>query len=156
MSVKDTVRKQLRKQIERAASRAAIDLYTPSEGWIATMRGALGMSGAQLGKRLGLSRGRIAQAEKAENDGGVTLRSMNEMAEAMGARFVYAIIPEGGSVDEIIKEQALKKATKLVGRVSTHMALEKQALGDEKNQEEIERIAAELIRKLPSDFWVDE
>lgn len=156
MSVKDTVRKQLRKQIERAASGPAIDLRAPSEGWIAAMRGALGMSGAQLGKRMGLSRGRISQAEKAESDGGVTLRTMSEMAEAMGARFVYAIVPDGGDVDDIIKAQALKKATKLVGRVSTHMALEKQALDDEKNQEEIERIATELIRKPPSDFWVDE
>lgn len=156
MSVKETVRRQLRKQIEFAASAPAKDLRPPSEGWIAAMRGALGMSGAQLGKRLGLSRGRISQAENAENDGGVTLRTMSDMAEAMGARFVYAILPEGVSVDDIIKDRAREKAAKLVGRVSTHMALEKQALDEKKNNEEIERIAAELATKPPSDFWMDE
>ena len=42
------------------------------------------------------------EVNEAESDGGVALRTMSEMAEAMGARFVYAIVPEGGAlqVDE--------------------------------------------------------
>jgi hypothetical protein len=36
-----------------------------------------------------------------------------------------------------------------------HMALEKQALDEEQNRREIERIADELVRQLPADFWTD-
>ena len=65
---------------------AAAGLTPPPEGWIARMRAVLGMSGAQLGRRLGVSRKRIPQAEKSEVAGGITLRSMKEIAEAMNAR----------------------------------------------------------------------
>ncbi|MGH1480519.1 MAG: mobile mystery protein A [Geminicoccales bacterium] len=153
MSVKDTVRRQVAKQVDAAANGTACDLTTPSEGWIATMRKALGMTGAQLGRRLGLSRKRISQAEKAEAEGGVTLRSMHEFAKAMDARFVYAILPKDGTADDIIERQALYKAKALVSRVSTHMALEKQALEERQNQAEIKRLADELARTPPSDFW---
>ena len=156
MSVKDTVRRQRAEQIDRAAKGAARDLRRPPDGWIAAMRNALGMSGTQLGDRLGLSRKRISQAEKAEQSGGVTLRSMNELAEAMNARFVYAIIPKDGETGDIIKRQARKKAQALVMRVSTHMALEKQALKDERTRAEIDRIADELLKNPPADFWRNE
>lgn len=156
MSVKETVRRQIAKQIDNAASSAANTILMPSEGWIAAMRKALGMTGAQLGRRMGLSRKRISQVEKAELDGGVTLRSMQDLAEAMDAKFVYAILPKEGDVQSIIERQASKKAKALVSRVSTHMALEKQALGEQQNQAEIKRLADELLRNPPSDFWEEE
>lgn len=153
MSVKETVRRQIATQVDSAASLAARDLGMPSEGWIATMRKALGMSGAQLARRLNLSRKRISQAEKAEVDGGVTLRSMREFAEAMDARFVYAILPKDGDIQDIIEAQALKKAEAVVSNASTQMALEKQALAAAQNRAEIKRLAEELMRSPPSDFW---
>ncbi|MEX0645711.1 MAG: mobile mystery protein A [Parvularculaceae bacterium] len=153
MSVKDTYKRQIAKQIDAAAAGAARDLAAPPEGWIATMRKALGMSGAQLGKRLSLSRKRISQAEKAEPDGGVTLRSMHELAAAMNARFVYAILPEEGATKDIISAQAHKKASELVSRACAHMALEQQALEDEQNRSEIERVAEDLLKGPSSDLW---
>ncbi len=156
MRVKETVRRQIARQIDTAASSAVNAIAVPSEGWIATMRKALGMTGAQLGRRMGLSGKRISQVEKAEMDGGVTLRSMQNFAEAMDANFVYAIFPKEGGVQGIINYQAYKKAEALVSRVSTHMALEKQALGESQEQAEIKRLADELIRKPPADFWKKE
>ena len=153
MSVKDTARRQIAKQVDAAANGTARGLTMPSDGWIAAMRKALGMTGAQLGRRLGLSRKRISQAEKAEPEGGVSLRAMHEFAEAMDARFVYAILPRNGTTNDIIERQAHSKAKALVSRVSTHMALEKQALEEEQNQAEIERLTEELVRNPPSDFW---
>lgn len=156
MSVKEIARKQLQRRVDSAAASPAASLQVPSGGWIATVRKALGMSGAQLGRRLGVSRGRISQMEKAEADGGVTLRSMNDTAQAMGCRFVYAVIPKDGRIEDVIRQEAGKKAQALVTRASTHMALEKQSLPDVKREEEIRRLTRELADKQPSDFWEDE
>lgn len=127
----------------------------PREGWIATVRKALGMSGTQLAKRLGVTRARISQAERAEVVGGVTLKTMRATAEAMGCRFVYAIVPET-RVEDIIAAQAHVKARAVVAKASAQMALEDQALSRTQNAEEIERVADELMRAMPSDFWKDE
>jgi len=153
MGIQQAAKKQLQAKIDATASSSVLDLFTPKEGWIASVRKALGMSGAQLAKRLDLSRARIFQAEKSELEGGITLRTMQEMAEAMGCKFVYAIVPETGNMADILESQAKKKATVLVETTSTHMALEKQALSPEKTQEEIKRLMAEFLQNPKSDLW---
>jgi len=50
------------------------------------------------------------------------------MAEAMGCRLVYAIVPANGSVDDLILLQARKKARALVTQAGTHMAPRPYAL----------------------------
>jgi predicted DNA-binding mobile mystery protein A len=130
-------------------------LALPKEGWIVTTRKALGMSAAELARRLGVTRARMFRAEKAEPLGGVTLRTMQQTAEAMGCRFVYAIVPAEGHVEDLIAAQARKKAEALVGRASVHMALERQALPEKKTREEVKRVADELTRTMPADFWAD-
>lgn len=119
-----------------------------------TVRKALGMSGAQLAKKMGVTRARVAQAEHAELSGGSTLKSMQAAAEAMGCRFVYAIIPEK-RIEDVIMAQALKKATALVGTASTHMALESQTLLKDKMAQEVERLTREMAQEIPPDFWSD-
>lgn len=153
MSVRDIARRQMINRINDAAQGSASLLQVPSEGWVAFVRKALGMSGVQLGKRMSRSRSRISQAEKAEPEGGVTLRAMEEMAKAMGCKFVYGIVPESGRLEDVIEGQARHKAEALVRRATTHMALEKQALSNEKIQAEVERIAQDLLRNPPSSFW---
>ena len=134
MSVKTIVRQQYQR-IANAAARHA-DLRAPSEGWMRTVRKALGMSGAHLAKRMGVTRARIAQAEHAELSGGATLKSMQAAAEAMGCRFVYAIVPEK-RIEDVIMAQARKKALAVVGAASTHMALESQTLPNDKIAQEV-------------------
>jgi len=153
MSVRDIAKRQMINRVNETAENPVGRLMVPSEGWIAFVRKALGMSGAQLGRRLSLSRSRISQAEKAEPTGGVTLRAMEDMAEAMGCKLVYAIVPKTGSLEDVIEAQARKKASQIVKRASTHMALEKQALTNEKTSAEVDRLANELMRIPPSNFW---
>jgi predicted DNA-binding mobile mystery protein A len=153
MTVKSVATKQYQTIVNRAAASIGRHPNVPSEGWIATARKALGMSAAQLGRRLGVTRARVSQAEHAEVSGGVTLKTMQTTAEALGCRFVYAIVPAKGQVEDTIAAQARRKATALVANASTHMALEQQSLSDEKNRAEVERIASELVRNMPSDFW---
>jgi predicted DNA-binding mobile mystery protein A len=153
MSVKRAARQQYQTIVDRAASQLGA-FRAPSEGWLRTARKALGMSGAQLARRMGVTRARIGSAEHAELSGGITLKSMQAAAEAMGCRFVYAIVPPHG-VGELVAAQARKKALAVVDTASRHMALENQMLPDDKITQEVARLAADLAREMPSDFWDD-
>jgi predicted DNA-binding mobile mystery protein A len=104
---------------------------------------------------MGVTRARVAQAEKAERDGGITLKSMQATAEAMGCRFVYAIVPPV-SAENVIMEQARKKALATIATASGHMALENQTVRDSGTQQEVARLTNELIYEMPPDFWDDE
>lgn len=126
----------------------------PPEGWLRTVRKALGMSGAQLARKMGLTRSQISQSEKNELSGAISLKTLQAMAEAMNCRVVYALVPNS-TTKELVAEQAQKKATQLVRQTHIHMALESQALHPEQLRIEEERIKYELIREMPNDLWND-
>jgi predicted DNA-binding mobile mystery protein A len=77
----------------------------PQEGWLRTVRNALGMSSTQLAKRLGVTKSRVSKAEQDEPSGSVTLKTMQSMAEAMDCKFVYAVVPNE-DVEAIIQQRA--------------------------------------------------
>ncbi len=154
MSIGKIVAKQYRDKVNQAVKQFGSLSMLPPEGWVRTVRTALGMSGSQLAARLGVSKARISKAEKDEPSGSVTLKTMHAMAEAMGCRFVYAVIPEK-EVEEVIKQRAIKKAREQVKTAATHMALEAQSLSEEQLSFEIERIAAEIVEKMPANLWSD-
>lgn len=51
--------------------------------------------------------------EPSELEGGVTIRKMQEVAEAMGCKFVYAMVPEE-NIESLLEQQALKKSTNII------------------------------------------
>jgi len=153
MSVKSTARRQYQAKIDRAAESPARALTSPSEGWIATVRHALGLTGAQLGRLTGKTRATISAAEKSEREGGITLQNLSAMADAMNCKLVYALVPKDGSVSELLEAQAYRKAEALVSKASAHMALEKQALHSEERARQVELLAEELLRERPSEIW---
>jgi predicted DNA-binding mobile mystery protein A len=153
MDVKRAVRRQYQAIADRAASQA-VKFRLPPEGWLRTVRKALGMSGAQLARRMGVTRARITAVEQSELSGAVTLKSMRTAAEAMGCHFVYAIVPDH-RIEDIVAAQARKKALAIVRTASRHMALESQALPDDKIEQEVARFEADLARDMPSGFWDD-
>jgi len=106
-------------------------------------------------KKAGCDKARISRAEHDEPLGSMTLKSMQTMAQAMGCRFVYAVVPER-EVEVVIKQRAIQRARAKVKLASTHMALEAQSLSNEQLDFEIERLAAEITEKIPSNFWDDE
>lgn len=154
MSVKKIVSEQYKAIIDNAS----IDLIhadLPKEGWIKTIRMALGMPVTALAKRLGVTRGNVYKSEKKELEGGITLRQMEQIAAAMKCKFVYGIVPHSQfeSVQDMINWQAKKKALEIVKRTSVHMALEAQELSIEKREYEVKRIMDEILKDMPSDFW---
>lgn len=149
--MKQLLLRQYRDIVNKAAQQLK-GIRMPKEGWIRTTRESLGMSGAQLARRMGVTRARISQAEIKELSGGVTLRTMEAMAEAMGCRFVYAIVPEG-TIEDIVARRAMQKAGKLLETSGVHMALEGQSLSNQQRQYELDRLKEELLKETPSDLW---
>ena len=154
MSVKEIVQGQYTALVNRAAH-LAHGVEMPPEGWVRTVRRALGMSGAQLGRRLAVTRGNIANLEKAELSGSVTIKTLQELARAMECRFVYAMVPDT-TVDEILRKRARTKAEQIVSRASKQMALEDQTLSKSQMEFEITRLQQELLKDRIGRLWDDE
>ena len=152
MSVKATAKRQYMRMVDTAVGQIG-GLRIPPEGWLTTMRKALGMSVPQLARRAGVTKAAIYQAERQERERGITIRQMEKLADSLDGRFVYAIVPAHGEIRDRLRVQARAKAEGIVRRTSSHMALEKQSLTNEQIVEEVERLADRLVHDMPPDFW---
>lgn len=153
MNAQNTILQQYQRFVDNTA-RANAGPHTPSEGWLRTMRKALGMSGAQLARKMDVTRALISQAESNEVSGSVTIKTMQKMAEAMGCRFVYAVLPpKGKETEDVIFAQAMKKARAIAERTDGHMALENQSLTETEREKQLNRLAQRLAIEMASDFW---
>ena len=152
MSVRATAKRQYMRIVDRAVEQIG-SLQIPSEGWLTTMRKALGMSVPQLARRAGVTKAAIYQAERKERERGISIRQMEKLAASLDGRFVYAIVPAHGDIRDRLRVQARAKAEAIVLRTSSHMALEKQSLTNEQIVQEMERLANRLVDDMPSDFW---
>ncbi|MXY14995.1 MAG: mobile mystery protein A [Proteobacteria bacterium] len=152
MSIKETVRQQYIRIVDRAMEQVC-SLKIPQEGWLTTMRKALGMSAPQFARRARVTRAAIYQAERKEREGGITIRQMEKLANALGGHLVYAIVLDDSDINTCLHSQARAKAEKIVRRASSHMALEEQSLSDQQITWEIEQMTDQLVRDMPPDFW---
>ena len=126
----------------------------PHRGWIKAVREALGMTTAQLARRIGVSQPRITELEHAEIGDKITLGSLRRAAEALNCTLVYAIVPND-TLENIVLNRARKKASKILAGVNHTMALEDQNLSDEDIKSEIENLAREIMVKKPRIIWDD-
>jgi predicted DNA-binding mobile mystery protein A len=114
-------------------------------GWIKYTRSILGITLKELGNLAGLSLPTIAQAEKREAEGKVTVETLHKLARAMECEFVYAFVPKD-EISELLKKKAIEKARKSIIEADTHMTLEDQKVQDDLNAR-VERLAEKLIEK---------
>ena len=128
-------------------------MQPPVKGWLRSIREALGMSGKQLGERMGVSQPRVVQLEKDEVSGAVTMKSMRQAAEALDCVFVYAVVPRT-NLKETVRNQAYKVAEKSLSRTSHTMLLEDQQVSNDERRKMLESKIDDLAREMPNDFWM--
>jgi len=126
--------------MDRSKARAALErdltrhrgttTIAPRSGWIRAIRDALGMSTSELARRVGLSKGRISQIERAERERTLTLDTLERVAAALDCRVEYVLVPHQ-PLDDMVWEQARAKAAAEIAAVDHTMALEDQRPGDE-------------------------
>jgi predicted DNA-binding mobile mystery protein A len=127
-------------------------LKQPS-GWINTIRTAINMSLSQLAKRTGKSAQGVRALELREKSGAITLQSLQEIAEAMDMKLVYAIVPKTGTLEEIVNEKVALKAQEIVNRTSTSMALEDQENAKARLRTALSEKKVELKNEMPKFLW---
>ena len=130
-------------------------LQRPPRGWLRAIRDALGMTTAQYGKRLGVSQPRIVELEKSEQEGSVTLNTLQRAAEALGCRLVYVLVPERPLAD-VVTERAKFVAERQSRSIEHTMRLEDQAVKDKKAGRALREQAIEDLLKRPARLWDEE
>lgn len=149
---KSLVREQLDATLNRLSGTR--DVQRPVKGWLRAIREALGMSGKQFARRLRVAPPRITALEKNELSGSVTIKTMQQAADALDCVFVYAVIPRE-SLADIVCKRAWSLAGKRLGRVSHSMLLEAQELSDEEQKGVFDSEVKEIIRRTPKELWDD-
>ncbi|MEX0600249.1 MAG: mobile mystery protein A [Rhodothermales bacterium] len=124
----------------------------PDDGWLRTIRDALGMSVRQLAARTGMSKTSVNNAEHTERRGTVQLDTLRRIADGLDCDLVYAIVPRR-SLLHTLECQAERIAMELVGRVSESMELEEQGVSDDESCRQLETLAAEILRDRGRDYW---
>ena len=147
---RETARRQLDKRLKNM--RNAEEFTRPQRGWVKAIREALGMTTAQLAKRLGVSQPRVVGIEKAEAQGAITLDSLERAAHALDCQLVYALVPRK-PLDALIAERATRLATTRLNFTRHSMALEAQTLNARDEKEQRKRLIRQLIEQAGSELW---
>ncbi len=124
----------------------------PARGWIRAIREALGMTTAQLAKRLGVQQPRVIELEHGEADGNITIKSLERAAEALGCRLVYALVPEKPLADTI-RQRASLIAERQLTSVEQTMRLEAQGVADKEQRTEAHQRLVEKLLRRPARLW---
>lgn len=106
----------------------------PKQGWLKTIREFLGMTTTQLAKKIDVSQPRVINMEK--NEQNIKISTMERIANALNCDFVYALVPRE-NIDDIIYNQAKKKALKILNKVKKNMGLENQLAESEDTLEDL-------------------
>ena len=121
----------------------------PQRGWIRAIREATGVTVRELANRLETVPSNVIALEKSEADYRISLGSLRDVADALGCKLVYVLLPKAGSIQELSEERARARASENVRAVEHTMALEDQAVGgvEEKIEEETKRILAPASKR---------
>jgi len=127
-------------------------IHRPPKGWARAIRDALGMTTAQLAKRLGVSQPRVVELEQSEVSGSVTLHSLQRAAEALGCRFVYAFIPDK-PLAETVRARAETVAQRQLASVQQTMRLENQSVTDKTASDRLRNQFIDDLLRRPARLW---
>jgi predicted DNA-binding mobile mystery protein A len=142
-------------QLDRKLSKLYIlkEVNVPPKGWIHAIRTSLNMSLAQLAKRLKITSVSVREIEERERNKTITLKKLNEIAEALDLQLVYGFLPKESSLEKMIEKRAEQIAREIVLRTSHTMALEDQENRQERIQQAIKDRTRLLKQEIPKHLW---
>ena len=150
---RSTARRQLDK---RLSSMQKMELFMrPPRGWLKAIREALGMTTAQLGRRLGVVQSRVVAIEQAEAKGTITLNSLEKAAQALDCRLVYALMPRQ-PLEDIVEQRASLLAKSRLKSTGHTMTLEAQGVDATDESEQLKRLIQQLVEKSGSKLWEED
>jgi predicted DNA-binding mobile mystery protein A len=152
--MKNEARKRARERLdERLAPLKPTDRFrAPPKGWVRALRDALGMTGVQFARRLGVRPPSVAALEASEENGTVQLKTLRRAAEALDCTLVYALVPND-SLEGAVRARARSIALRDLSRVAHTMKLEAQETSGAKTDERVEAYIRDNVRER--DIWDD-
>ena len=142
--------KQLDKTL--AGMRSALAVPPPARGWLRAIRDALGMSGPQLARRMRMTKQGVADLEKKEVSGSLSLNTLRKAAAAMDCVLVYAVVPRD-SLAAIVERQARRLAESDAAYTAHTMLLEDQLPAADERQAALDAAVADIVRRMPKNLW---
>jgi predicted DNA-binding mobile mystery protein A len=124
----------------------------PPRGWIRAIREALGMTTAQLAKRLNITQPSVVGLEQAEAARTMSLDTLERAARALDCTLVYALVPHK-PLEQTVQERARERARARLRTISHSMTLEDQRVRDEDEREQLERLVQKLLAGPGSALW---
>lgn len=125
------------------------ELRAPVHGWIKAIRQALGMTTAQLARRLNIKQPSVVALEQSEERGTIELQTLRRVAEALDCTLVYALVPNR-PLEETVRERAREFLRARREPVEHSMRLEDQ----ETHQKDMEALIDAVVRETnPKKFW---
>jgi transcriptional regulator with XRE-family HTH domain len=116
--MREKERKMARKKLDvemRPFRRAGME-KNPTNDLLRAVRQTLHVPVAEIAEKMGVCKSVVLDLEAREPKNTVTLRSMSRMAQAMGCKMVYGIVPMGGKTLEALAEHRLWESVLGVGR----------------------------------------
>jgi predicted DNA-binding mobile mystery protein A len=121
----------------------------PVRGWIRALREGLGMSSAQLAKRLEIKQPSVVALEQSEARGTIQLATLRRVAEALDCTLVYALVPNK-PVETMVRDRARVLARNRLGPIAHSMQLEDQKVGAQESEAQLD----DLVRGMnPRRLW---
>ena len=151
MKDRDLLRLQQTEEVVRRF-RKHIDIAPPRRGWIRALQEALGMTNVQLAKRLKLKPQTIEDMQHNEASGTIKLQTLRKLAEALGCRVVYAVVPPK-PLNAMRRERAYAIASRRLRHVAHSMKLEAQGINDTEEKRALDRMVEELLNGNPKKLW---
>ena len=123
------------------------------QGWIKTIRSALGMPSAALAQRVGgVTDSAIRKLEAAEAEDAITLASLRRVAEAMDCELQYALVPRT-SLKKMLLDRANTVASQQIARLAHSMALEDQKVKDSVTLAQKKQLVETLLSGSKRRLW---
>jgi transcriptional regulator with XRE-family HTH domain len=79
-----------------------------TNGLLRAVRQTLNIPVAEIAEKMGVNRSVVFDLEAREPKNTISLKSMSRMAQAMGCKVVYGIVPNGGKkLEDLVEERYL-------------------------------------------------
>jgi transcriptional regulator with XRE-family HTH domain len=101
---------RIRLDVELRPYRIAGRKKNPTNGLLRAVRQVLSIPVAEIAGKMGITRSVVFDLEAREVKNTISMRSLSRMAEAMGCKVVYGIVPRGGKTLERLAEERLWRA----------------------------------------------
>jgi len=100
-------REKLRRELDEALLpfRLARRRRGFKEGWLRSIRQAVGVPVDEVARRLGVCRWEVYRLEESEKNSRIMLATLSRAAKGLGCELVYALIPKEGALEDLAAEE---------------------------------------------------